>query len=385
MSRLEQDLREEFARQVAAPPPLPHLADAVLRRGKRARSYRAVAAAGATAVVVAFALSASSMLPSLVDPEPDIASAALDGPPQVPLYVGQEGVAEVLDWPGGTQRSRPLGEPVQPVAQVPAGLLVVLVDAQPALGLLGRDDDEPRRLVDGLAAESVAVSDDGQRAAVVVTADVGRRLQEVELPSGRVLRSVELASPTFADAVPVAYSAGAVLLTVGEGSEQRSALWERGDNAVAAPLDGFTGAVGGSDAEFSSDRDAVGGRAAFTVRDDRCHTEVHQLRNGDGSPWRLCGEVFIGFSPDGQAVLATAGDASMLLVHDADDGSITRTLEVPQGLRAYGWESDDTVLYTTRNGPKTVVIRCSVDTGACATAAEFPDNDSIPQPVRSIG
>jgi hypothetical protein len=314
-------------------------------------------------------------------------ATALEGPPRVPLYVGQSG--EVIDWVGGEQRTRALGVSAQPVAQVPTGLLLVTVDAgQPALALLGTDDAEPRILVDELHGQAVAVSDDGRRATVVVRSPALPELQEVELPSGRVLRSVVLAPPVFdpnRPLLPVAYSARAVLLTAGEGPSQFAALWEGGNDAVVAPLDGFDAAVGGADAKFSSSRDAVGGRGAFTVSDARCRTEVHQLRNGDGRPWKLCRETFVGFSPNGDAVLATDATGEALIVHDADDGDADRTFQTRGGLRAYGWESDDTVLYSTGAGSRTLIVRCSVTSGNCLTAAELPYNDRIPQPVRGAG
>jgi hypothetical protein len=386
MDRLEADLREEFARRVTTAPGLPALADTVVRRGKRARLRNRAAATTGIAAAAAFVLAAGSLLPSLDDRQSNFA-ASLEGPPRVPLYVGQSG--EVIDWVGGEQRTRTLGESTQPVAQVPAGLLLVTVDAgQPALSLLGTDDAEPRILVRELHGQAVAVSEDGKRATVVVRSPALPQLQEVELPSGRVLRSVVLAPPVFDPNLPlqpVAYSARAVLLTAGEGPSQFAALWEGGDDAVVAPLDGFDAAVGGADAEFSSSRDAVGGRGAFTVSDARCRTEVHQLRNGDGRLWKLCRETFVGFSPNGEAVLATDATGNALNVHEADDGEVDRTFRAPDGLRAYGWESDDTVLYSTGAGARTLIVRCSVTSGKCMTAAEFPYNNRIPQPVRSAG
>ncbi|MBW3638588.1 MAG: hypothetical protein KY451_01845, partial [Actinobacteria bacterium] len=132
-------------------------------------------------------------------------------------------------------------------------------------------------------------------------------------------------------------------------------------------------------------RDAVGGRGAFAVADDRCRTEVHQLRNGSGSPWKLCGETFAGFSPDGEAVLATDATGTALTVHDSGNGDVKRTLTVPTGPRAYAWESSDTVLYATVEGGRTVVVRCSISSGDCATAAEFFDLEGVAQPVRRVG
>ncbi len=385
MDRLEADLRQEFSRRVTTAPGLPALADTVVRRGKRARLRNRAAATTGVAAVAALALGAGSLLPSLTDRQSDVA-AALEGPPRVPLYVGPSG--ELIDWVGGDQRTRTLGESAQPVAQVPTGLLVTVDAGQPALALLGAEDAEPRILVRDLHEQAVAVSDDGRRAAVVVRSPALPQLQEVELPSGRVLRSVVLAPPLFdpnRPLQPVAYSADAVLLTAGEGPSQFAALWEGGDDAVVARLDGFAAAVGGADAEFSSSRDAVGGRGAFTVSDTQCRTEVHQLRNGDGRPWKLCGETFVGFSPDGDAVLAIDATGKALNVHDADDGDVERSFQAPDGLRAYGWESDDTVLYTTGAGARTLIVRCSITAGRCTTAAELPYNDRIPQPVRSAG
>ena len=386
MDRLEADLREEFARRVRTAPGLPALADTAVRRGKRARLRNRAAASTGIAAVAAVALTAGSLLPSQTDRQPSFA-ASLQGPPRVPLYVAQSN--EVIDWVGGEQRTRALGESVQPVAQVPTGLLMMTGDPeQPALALLGTDDAEPRILVRDLHGQAVAVSDDGKRATVVVRSPALPVLQEVELPSGKVVRSVVLAPPVFdpnRPLQPVAYSARAVLLTAGEGRNQFAALWEGGDDAVVAPLDGFDAAVGGADAGFSSSRDAVGGRGAFTVSDTRCRTEVHQLRNGDGRPWKLCGEIFVGFSPDGEAVLAADATGGALNVHDADGGDVERTFRAPGGLRAYGWESGETILYSTGSGSRTLIVRCSVDTGKCTTAAEFPYNDRLPQPVRSAG
>lgn len=386
MDRLEEDLREELARRVATAPGLPALADTVVRRGRRARlRNRAVATTG-IAAVAAVALAAGSLLPSLND-RPSNFAASLEGPPRVPLYVAQ-GSGEIIDWVGGEQRTRAVGEST-PVAQVPSGLLLVTFDAgQPALALLGADDADPRILVRGLDVQSVAVSDDGQRATVVVRSQPFPQLQEVELPSGSVLRSVPLGPGFDPDRplLPVAYSADAVLLTAGEGPAQFALVWEPGDDAVVASLGGGRdAAVGGGDAEFSSDRDALGGRGAFTVSDARCRTEVWQLRNGDGSPWKLCRETFVGFSPSGDAVLATDATGNALVVHDAANGDVDRTFQAPDGLRAYGWESDDAVLYTTIAGSRTLVVRCSVTLGTCGTAAEFLYNDRIPQPVRVAG
>jgi len=385
MDRVEADLRDEFARRVSVAPTLPHLADSALRRGKQARRRRTSLAVAACAAVAGLVVGVTSVLPSPPDRAPVVAALPLEGPPRVPLLVGPE-AAEVLDWPGGVRRSRPVGDGVTPVSRVPAGLLVVLGGAAPALGLLGPDDDEPRAVVQALAGSDVAVSDDGRRATVVVTDPGGPRLSEVELPSGRLLRTVGLAWPMSGggEVRPVAYSADAVLVSVGAGRQTRTLLWESGDDAVVGELDGVLDALGGAAAEFSDEPDAVGGRGAFSVADDRCPTRVLQLRNGDGSPWSLCGEDFAGFSPDGAAVLGVSG-SDRLVVHDADDGDVTRSFEVPTGLLAPGWESDDTLLYATVAGDRTLVVRCSVSRGACATATELPFTDRTPQPVHTTG
>ncbi len=377
MDHLEQDLRAEFVRRVATLPGLPGLAEAAVRRGRRARRRRAATATCATSFVVVFALAAASLLPSS-GRRADIAAAALAGPPRVPVFLAQGGV---VDWVDGERRTRQIGE-ARPVAQVPAGLLVV-AGFPLALGLLGADGEQPRILMAGLAAGAVAVSDDGRRATVAAPSG---QLRELELPSGRVLRTA-FAPQSYAGepVLPVAYSGGAVLLTIGEGSRQRSALWERGDDQVVGALDGFGGVLGGADADFSGDRDAVGGRGAFAVPNDRCRTEVHQLRNGDGSPWKLCGETFAGFSPDGEGVLAADATGKALVVRGSGDGDVKRTWTVPTGPRTYAWESSATVLYATVEGDRTVVVRCSVRSGDCATAAEFFDLEGVPQPVRSVG
>lgn len=385
MDRLESDLREELARQVAVVPPLPPLADVALRRGRRARRRRTGLVTAAGVGVLLFGLSLTSLVPPLSDRRADVAAAPLDGPPRVPLYLSQ--TAEVLDWPDGTQRTRSLGDSVVPVAEVPGGLLVVIGGTQPALGLLGPDDAAPRVVVAGLAADGVAVSGNGRRAAIVTTSGYGRQLQEVELPSGRVLRSVNLAPPVFGTServVPAAFSGRAILVNIGEGESQRTRLWEGNDDGVIGNVDGVLATVGGADADFSDDQDALGGRAAFGVRYGRCGTEVHQLRNGDGNPWRLCREAFAGFSPDGRKVLATDATGRALVVRDADNGELDRTFEVPNGVRAQGWESSSTLLYTTTDGPGTVIVRCSTKTGACTQAAELPGRGQIPQPVRTV-
>jgi DNA-binding beta-propeller fold protein YncE len=190
------------------------------------------------------------------------------------------------------------------VAHVPSGLLLV---GQRSLALLGEADQQPRVVIDGIEPSGVAVSADGRRVTVATAGGRQRRLQEVEIASGRIVRSVPLSLPMFqesAPVLPVAYSGGAVLMTVGEGAAQRSALWEAGDDGVVAVLDGAGAVVGGADADFSGAADAVGGRAVFLVPDDRCRYEVRELRDGDGSPWRLCREPFVAFSPDGDG----AGD-----------------------------------------------------------------------------
>ena len=302
MDPVESDLRDELARRVAVVPSLPHLADRALRRGKQARRRRTALFVVAGAALVGLALTVTSGLPGLPDRTPPVAAVPWEGPPRVPLLVGP-GAPEVLDWPGGVPRSRPLADAVVPVAQVPAGLLVVLGGAEPALGLLGPGDAQPQTVLSGLAGPAVAVSDDGRRATVVVAAAPGPLLQEVELPSGLVVRTVVL-TPQLSgggEVRPVAYSADAVLVGVGAGRQARTLLWEGGGDQVVAELDGVRGALGGARAEFSADAGAVGGRGAFEVADDRCPVVVLQLRNGDGSPWSLCSGAFGDFSPQGGA------------------------------------------------------------------------------------
>lgn len=377
MDRLEADLRDELARRVTAPPFLPGLAETTVRRGRRARRRRTALVAGAGAAAVALALSTTSLLPTLPDGRPSIATAPMDGPPRVPVYLPERG--ELLDWDTGAQRTRQLGEGSTPVAQLRGGLLLVTADRR--LALLGPDDVEPAVLLSGLASSGVAVSDDGTRATVAVAAGQWVQLREVALPSGRQLRAL---APLDALVTPAAYSGEAVLVTLREGDAQRVRLWESGDDAVLGIVDGVLAAVGGADADFSRDRDALGGRAAFSVRDDRCPTEVTELRNGPGSRWELCQEQFVGFSPGGSFVLGIGAADARLVVHDADGGDVERRFDVPTGVRAAGWESEDSLLYATVGAGRTVIVRCSVQRDACVEAAALPDSSRVPVLVRAI-
>jgi hypothetical protein len=120
------------------------------------------------------------------------------------------------------------------------------------------------------------------------------------------------------------------------------------------------------------------------VADGSCRQTVARMRNGMPS-WQLCRENFVSFSPDGETVLATGDTGDTLVLHDADDGDIEHELRAPGGLRAYGWESDDTVLYTTVSGASTVVVRCSVASGDCRTAVTLPSTGEIPRPLARFG
>jgi DNA-binding beta-propeller fold protein YncE len=382
LEQVEQKVRVELARAVETTPMLLGLTDRVIRGGRRRRRLRTAAASGAVLAVVA--LAGVQWAPALGE-RIRTSPAARPGPPQVPLVILQGDAGEILDWSGGVQRSRALGEAL-PVAVVPSGLLLMTGGSTSEISILPNDSTTPVVLLRGLTASSVAVSDDGARMSVVTGAGIQRRLRELELPSGRELRSVSVGPPLVAvgePLLPVAYSNGAVLLTLGEGDTRRTALWESGDDEVIGALDGFTGVLGGAPVGRSA-AGSPGGRAAFTVAAGKCAEAVADLRNGDSS-WPLCNEHFAGFSPDGKAVLAANAADDALIVHSADDGDTRRTLPVPSGLRAYGWESDDAVLYTTVKANVTVVIRCAVDSGRCRTAATFAGVDRIPQPVRRFG
>lgn len=385
MDRLEEQLRDELTRRVAAPPYVPHLAETIVRRGRRVRQRRALTAAGAAVAVVAVALAGTSVLPSPSDRGERYAAEPLEGPPRVPIFLAQDG--ELVEWFDGEQRSHGLRD-MTPVAKLPDGILVVGgPGGQLGLAVLADDRSQPSPVLAELSHSAVAVSDDGDRVVVVTSDGPGRQLKELELPSGRVLRTVVLAGPVFPGdelVLPVAYSGDAVLLTAGEGRRQRAYLWEAGDEHVVGQLDRFRSVLGGADADFSGDRGAIGGRGAFTVDDD-CRVEVHQLRNRGGNPWRLCGEDFVGFSPDGEHVLATGEGLTAVVVRDADSGDVRRTFEVPGRVNAAGWESDDALLYTSVQDGGTVVVRCSVSRDACTQAASFDGTDRIPQPVRNVG
>lgn len=368
MDALERDLRAQLRRQVETVPPV-SLADVVVRRGRAARRRRTVA--GALAVAGALSLGVAGVQALGDRREAGVPAASLAGLPRVPLSVVTSGGTgtELLDWPGGVARTRLLAEQGAIVAVVPAGVL--LVDPS-GLSLLAPDAEQPRLVVAGVQP-FVALAPGGGRAVVVAGEGGGRVLQEVELPSGRVLRALP-AGPALLPAdqplVPVAYTGAGVLLTAGEGDAQRPLLWEPGDGGVVGELSGYAAVEGGA-----------GPRGAFRVTDDdRCRVEVAELTTG-GRTWRLCREPFAAFSPGGRWVLATNADDAGLVVRDARDGSLVRTIDVPGGTRAYAFESEDAVLVTTVEDDRTVVLRCAVRVNRCATAVEFADTDRIPLPV----
>lgn len=377
--QVEQEVRAELGRAVDSTPLLPGLADRVIRGGRRRRRVRTAAAAGL--VVATVALAGVQLTPALRD-RAWTSPATPTGPPAVPLVVDQ-GPADqesgvLLDWDGGGLRSRSIG-PAQAIGVVPAGVLLVTGGPQAHLDLLAGDATTPRPLIRGLASTVVAVAPAGDRVTVVTGTGPQRRLREIEVPSGREQRAVSVGPPLVETAeplAPVSYSADAVLLTVGEGRTRRTAQWEAGDDEVIGTLSGFSAVLGGAVDRPGSPT----GRAAFSVTDSRCREAVARLRNGTPS-WPLCGEHFGGFSPDGHRVLAARTGNDAVVVHDADDGDTEQVLPAPAGVRSYGWESDDTVLYTTVAANTTVVIRCAVRSGDCRTATTWPGTDRIPQPL----
>jgi hypothetical protein len=62
-----------------------------------------------------------------------------------------------------------------------------------------------------------------------------------------------------------------------------------------------------------------------------------------------------------------------LVVRDARDGAERRRFEVPRSVRAAGWESPDTVLYTSIDDDGTVVVRCQISSGRCRDAVAYTD------------
>lgn len=366
---IEDDLRTAFTSRAAASPPTPGLTETVLRRGRRARTRRRASAAGMAAVAAVAFVGVVAGLNGADRSTPRVATS-LDGPPRAPLYTGQDPTM-LTTWSGGLRRDLPV-DAVPVHALRDGAVLVVLPGAQPGLSLLDADGSL-RPLVTGLSDSRVAVAPDGDRVTVVSGTDRQRVLQELAVPSGRVLRSVLLAEPLVAASdpvLPVAYSDGAVLLTAGEGDRQRALLWEPGDEQVVAPLDGYAQALG-----------AAAGRGAFrTNDDDRCRTEIARLATG-GRTWRLCREVFTAFSPDGQYVLARNAIGDGLVVRDATDGELVREVNVPESVRASGWDNSLATLHTTVDGARTVVVRCEVSGSRCRTAATFEGVARIPQPV----
>lgn len=379
---LERNLRAGLTRAVESAPPLPRLTDEVVRRGRHARRRRVAGAAAAVAAVAAAAVVVT--VPPLIG-GPDARPAAVPtGPPAVPLWVAQDG-GRILDQYAGALRSRPIGTAV-PIAAVPSGILLDSGGSEqpyaaPSLQLLGPDDVRPRTVVaDITGGGAVAVAADGGRAVVVTGAAQRRELREVDVPSGRQVRSVPIAPPLAgpAEAVrPVGYAGGAVLLTIGEGAQARAAVWEAGDDQVIGPLSGRTAAVEGAT------RDGTG-LLALRTDDDRCGIQVVQLLDG-GPGWRLCREPFAGFAPDGGHVLATNAVADGIVVRDSRSGDEVFRHDAGRPLRAYGWESAGSVLYTAAEDGDTVVTRCVIATGDCSPVLTVPGTDTIPQPVPRRG
>ncbi len=292
---------------------------------------------------------------------------------------------------GTTQRTRKIPGVVGIYATLPAGLLVhVAGERADNLAILSNEDSTPRVIAEAIAGAAVAPG--GRRAAVVVRS-TPRVLQELELPSGRVLRSVPLAPPLISEGdevLPIAYSNGAVLLTIRSGDEdhsERAAIWEAGAGGVVADLEGFGATLGGAD--LDRDGAAPGGLGAFSTRANfeqgvGCAARVAELHTG-GDDWELCGSLFAGFSPDGRHLLATTAvrpvQKPALSVYDARTGKQLRSLQLLPLVHSQGWESAESILYATIEGRRLVVGRCIVSTGTCRTVATLPKGLARPAPV----
>jgi hypothetical protein len=281
-------------------------------------------------------------------------------------------------------RTRVLGED-QAVAATPLGVLLVTYDERPALSLLEPGATEPRVLVPDLAATGAAVAADGSRATVVTAG--GTILQEVAVPSGRVLRTVPLGPPLLApgeSALPVDYAGYAVLLALTEQTAARTvaartAIWKPGDDGVVGTVGGLGDSLGAAPGLFAATR-STQERRLVPERDGGCDVLV-VARTGGGDVWPLCRERFVGFSPDGEHVLATNAVGDGLVVRDARDGDEVARFDELGHLMAYGWETSDTTLHTTAEDGITVIVRCSVSAERCEVAAAFPHDGRIPMPV----
>ncbi len=195
MERLEQDLRQGFERQVASPPPLPHLADAVIRRGKRVRRLQV---ASAVAAVVAVLALAAPVVTGVRDQALQLPAAPphLSGPPRVPLVThGIDEITEIIDWRNGKKRLWLEGEGVQPLAAVPAGVLyrgseglLLLEPERTRLDVgLARDpfvSVPPEQPIAVPSRDAIAVSAAGERVTLVVGEGRKRQLQEIDVASG---------------------------------------------------------------------------------------------------------------------------------------------------------------------------------------------------------
>jgi hypothetical protein len=359
MERMEQELRASLARVVESPPTVPVLSENIIQRGRRVRRRRlAVAGAAVAAVVVAAGL---FLIPTR-HPVAEPARLTPRGAPTVAMTYGKSPSSAVVVWPGPERHVVSMAG-TTPLATVPGGLLRVS----------GRDlelvpeNSVRRTLVTQLNSERVAVSADGRRVVVVTFTGGGRRqLQEVDVASGRVLRSVPVGPPLVAGAEPLNpafYSGDAVMLDTGDGVVR----WEPGNDQVVGAVEGYTKAIGG------------GRQGALAMsKPDTCD-DIGTVRTRF-KHWTLCGEDFRGVSPDGASVLVLSKDLRSVTVNETGDGDVRRTLDLPAAARAIGWEDDDTFLYTTAGEPQNTVVRCVVSTGGCLTVERVGDDLPVPLP-----
>ncbi len=144
------------------------------------------------------------------------------------------------------------------------------------------------------------------------------------------------------DVAPLAYAGDKVLLTIrssGDGARERMWMWAPGDNELFQSNDRYGLVLGGA-----------GDYGAFELSDKAdCYAEVVDVERNDPSlAWQLCGERFVGFSPDARFVLAEYDEADALVVHDVRDGSVVRRIDVSIGGGRRRWGGRPTTPCSTR-------------------------------------
>ena len=365
MTDLENRLRESFARQVTAPPPVLDLPDAVVRRGRRARHRRAGAS-----VVAAIAVLAGGLV-----------LAQQSGPARQSLQPGGPGADPLQGYAVGTGDDIRVAVGVDSRATFPAergagpgfdgrvvasalvpfdapvpGPVAAVVD--PGTGVLRLEvlgtDHVVRRLADDVAP-GLAVDVEGKRVAYATASD----LVVLSISTGKELARHQLVG------VPGGWVGDEVLVT--SGGEVKAWDTRKDTVRVVAEPSAYTAVLGAG---------AHSDLVALTRGGDGCVTVSHLADRPD--LWSDCDHEFVGFSPLSGSVLLR--DDQGWYVRDARTGDLLGSPHLPRsGVLAAGLATDDAVLalvrYRLRTGESTVsVISCpAAGDSPCVLAYDLGD------------